>query len=221
MPRRPRRSIGNHVFHTLNRAIQGSLLFDRSADYRGFLELLADAVERFHIHLFAYTLMPNHWHLVLRATEDGGLSDAMQWLCTVHAQRRRVSSGTRGRGAVYQGRFKAIAVQRDGHFLTLCRYVERNALRAKLVPRAEAWAWSSASASPTDGRRPVVVTWPVDKPADWQSILNEPERPRELSAVRCCIAAGTPFGTESWKQDTLGQLTWQTAGRRPGRPRRP
>lgn len=219
MPRRPRDFTGNHVFHALNRSIQGALLFDGPADYGDFQRLLAGAVKRFHLSLFAYALMPNHWHLVLRAGEDCGLSAAMQWLCTVHAQKRRVSSHSRGRGAVYQGRFKAVAVQDDQHFLTVCRYVERNPLRAKLVAQAEDWEWSSASTSVTDASRPPIAPWPLEKPCDWASLLNLPEPRAALSEVRACIAAGTPYGSEAWKGATLDQLSWQTGRRRPGRPR--
>lgn len=73
MPRRPRCFISDYVFHVFNRAIQDAWLFEGAAEYGRFLELLAEAGERFHLQLFAFTLMPNHWHLVVRATDDRGL----------------------------------------------------------------------------------------------------------------------------------------------------
>ena len=65
----------------------------------------------------------------------------MQWLMTAHV--RRYHRHYKGSGHVWQGRFKAFPVQDDEHFLLVCRYVERNALRAGLVRRAEDWTWGA------------------------------------------------------------------------------
>ena len=91
----------------------------------------------------AYTLMPNHWHLVLWPKRDGDLSEFLRWLTVTHTQRYRAHYHTEGAGPVYQGRFKSFPVQEDEHLLTVLRYVERNALRAGLVRLAADWRWSS------------------------------------------------------------------------------
>src|SRR5208337_3088457 len=93
--------------------------------------------------LLAYCVMPNHWHLIVWPRQDGELSRFVGWLTLTHTQRWHAQRHTRGSGHVYQGRFKSFPVQGDEHFLTACRYVERNALRANLVERAEAWRWCS------------------------------------------------------------------------------
>ena len=87
--------------------------------------------------------MPNHWHLLLWPRTDGELSEVMRWITVTHTQRWHAHRHSSGTGPVYQGRFKSFPVQTDEHFLTVARYVERNALRAKLVERAENWKWSS------------------------------------------------------------------------------
>ncbi len=81
--------------------------------------------------------------LVLWPRRDGDLSRFMQWLTVVHVRRWHAHRHSGGTGQVYQGRFKSFPIQDDPHFLTVCRYVERNALRAKLVRRAEDWRWGS------------------------------------------------------------------------------
>ncbi len=91
--------------------------------------------------LLGYCLMPNHFHLVLRTKQDGDLGRWMQWLLTAHARRYHRHYGTSGH--IWQGRFQAFPVQSDDHLVTVLRYVERNALRAELVSRAEDWTWSS------------------------------------------------------------------------------
>lgn len=87
--------------------------------------------------------MRNHWHLFVWPQEDDELSRFVGWLTLTHTQRWHAHRKLTGSGHLYQGRFKSFPVQDDDHFLTLCRCVERNALRAKLVKRAEDWRWSS------------------------------------------------------------------------------
>ena len=93
--------------------------------------------------LFSYQLMPNHWHLVLRPNQAGEMSHFLRWMTATHTMRYHAHYHTSGEGNVYQGRFKSFAIQDDDHFLTVCRYVERNACRANLVARAEDWRWGS------------------------------------------------------------------------------
>ena len=62
--------------------------------------------------------MPNHWHIVLQPTEDGGMSDFLRWVTLTHTQRYHAHYGTSGQGHVYQGRFKSFPIQDDDHFLS-------------------------------------------------------------------------------------------------------
>lgn len=218
MPTRPRISTGNLVFHVLNRAIQGVTVFECPSDYRLFCEALTEALERVPLRLLAYALMPNHWHLVVWPQGDGDLSAFMHWLTATHAKRWRKSKGTHGRGAVYQGRFKAIAVQHDGHLLRLIRYVERNAVRAKLVARAEDWSWCSAASLATASGRPPLTPWPIDRPTDWLDKLNEPEPAGTLLKVRTALRTGRHYGSPSWRLRTARALRWRSGLRLPGRP---
>jgi putative transposase len=82
--------------------------------------------------------MPNHWYFVLQPTKDGCMSNFLRWVSLAHTMRLHTQYGTGGQGQVYQGRLKSSLVQDDEPFLLVCRYVERNALRAGLVRRAEA-----------------------------------------------------------------------------------
>ncbi|HUV70627.1 MAG TPA: transposase, partial [Terracidiphilus sp.] len=139
MPRWPRAAIGGTVYHVLNRANARMQIFDNRGDYELFEQVLAEAHRRVAMRTISYCLMPNHWHLVLWPRKDGDLSEFMRWLTVTHTQRWHACRGTAGSGHVYQGRFKSFPVADDGHYLTVCRYVERNALRAGLAERAEQW----------------------------------------------------------------------------------
>ena len=141
---RPQRAAeGGYVYHVLNRANARLTILDGDADYEAFERVLIQAVERSKTRLLAYCLMPNHWHLVVWPHQDGELSRFVGWLTLTHTQRWHAHRHSAGCGHVYQGRFKSFPIQEDGHFYTVARYVERNAQRAKLVRKAEAWQWGS------------------------------------------------------------------------------
>ena len=121
------------------------------------------------MRVLAYCFMPNHFHLLLWPRGDGDLSQFMQWLTLTHTQRWHAHHHTAGSGHLYQGRFKSFPVQSDDHFLTVCRYVERNALRAGLAVRAEDWRWGSLARwhiNDADAE-PKLSRWPIDRPKDW------------------------------------------------------
>jgi len=218
MPRRIRRGTGHLIFHAFNRGVENAVLFRDSLDFEAFLHILTEAAERFPMLLPAYVLMPTHFHLVLWPEVDRCLSAYMKWVTGTHAQRWRRMHETVGRGAVYQGRFKAIAVQDDWHFWTMCRYVERNPVRAKLVDRAEEWRWGSAWAGPASPDRPPLSAWPCPRPTDWLEILNAPERPRTLAAVRRSITIGLHYATPSWRRQMSERLGWRSGFRLRGAP---
>src|SRR6266404_7171415 len=139
MPRRLRMAAGGYVYHVLNRAVGRATLFRKAGDYAAFEQVLRQAKDWQPMRLLAYCVMPNHWHLVLWPRHDGDLSEFLRWLTVTHTQRWHAHRHTAGTGPLYQGRFKSFPVQADEHLLAVCRYVERNPLRACLVRKAQDW----------------------------------------------------------------------------------
>ena len=118
-------------------------IFDDDADRRRWLEIINAVCERFNWRIHAYCLMDNHYHLVVE-TIDGNLSKGMRQLNGVYTQyynRRHDYSGH-----LFQGRYKAIHVDKDTYLLELTRYVVLNPIRARMVTEVGAWPWSSYSA---------------------------------------------------------------------------
>src|SRR2546426_10025243 len=137
---RPRRAAeGGYVYHVINRANARLAIFEDAADFEAFEKVLLQAVERTKTRLLAYCVMPNHWHLVVWPRKDGELSRFVGWLTLTHTQRWHAHRHNAGVGHLYQGRFKSFPVQDDVHLRALCRYVERNPLRAGMVNRAQDW----------------------------------------------------------------------------------
>jgi putative transposase len=179
---RPKRAAdGGLVYHVLNRANARMTIFEKAEDYAAFERVLEEAVQRTKMRLLAYCVLPNHWHLVVWPEEDGALSRFVGWLTLTHTQRWHAHRHSTGSGHVYQGRFKSFPVQDDAHFFTVCRYVERNALRANLVRRAEAWPWGSLHRW-TQGHakeKSLLAAWPLRRLANWVELVNTPQTEAE------------------------------------------
>jgi REP element-mobilizing transposase RayT len=128
------------LYHLLSRGNEGSDIFMSDNDRSSFLETVGEMSERFAIDVFAYVLMENHYHLLVR-TRRANLKKAMQWFGTTYTQRfnrRNFRSGH-----LFQGRYKSIIIQNDAYLLQLSYYIHRNPLRAGLVKRLTGYRWSS------------------------------------------------------------------------------
>jgi putative transposase len=222
MPRRLRVSTGGLAYHVLNRAVGHGQLFDDDADYLAMERVIERTYKRLPIRIISYCLMPNHWHLVLWPKEDGELSEFMRLMTVTHTQRWHAHHHSAGTGPLYQGRFKSFPIQQDEHFLTVCRYVERNALRANLVKSARSWPWCSpakrALRQPPPWLMPI-KQWPVHPPPDWKAWVNRAQTAAELDALRNCVKRGRPYGDERWEERTAKQLGLESTLRPRGRQR--
>ena len=99
-------------------------------------------------------------------------------------------------------------------------YVERNALRAGLVERAEDWRWGSLHQRTHQADGPPLCDWPLPQPPDWTEYVNAPQTEAELEAIRRCVRRGRPYGDAIWTEQTAQQLGLQSTLRRRGRPRK-
>ena len=192
MPRKPRIAVGGQLYHVLNRAAGKRRLFEAPGDYSAFEQVIREAHERTAMRILAYCVMPNHWHFLLWPSRDGDLQRFVQWLTATHARRwNRARQGV-GCGAVYQSRFKSIPVISQAQFLRVWRYVERNALRANLVTRAEEWKWGSLWHR--SRQSDLLTHGPVPLPTNWVELVNEPQTEAELHDVREHLETETPLG---------------------------
>ena len=210
------------LYHAMNRGNARATIFHKPADFDAFEGILAEGLQRYPCQILAYQLMPNHWHLVLRPTKDGGMSNFLRWVSLTHTMRLHSHYRSVGAGHIYQGRFKSFPIQDDEHFLAVCRYVERNALRAGLVPRAEKWRWGSLSRWLANSEMaPTLLTpWPIPRSPDWQSKVNAALSATELAAIRLCVNRGSPFGDEKWTATITGRLGLESTLTPRGRPKK-
>jgi len=187
------------VYHITSRGNERKAIFRDDQDRKMFLTTLEDVTHRYNWLCHAYCLMENHYHVLIE-TPDGNLSIGMRQLNGVYTQRFNMRHGRVGH--LFQGRFKAVLVQKDSHLLEACRYVVLNPVRAKRAQRPEQWAWSSYGAT-AGWRKP-----PACLVTDWVLSQFGSERKKAEAAYRKFVRDG--IGAESiWKdvraQSVLGE----------------
>ena len=168
--------------------------------------------------------MPNHVHLLIR-TLDVPISRLVQSLLVSHTQRHHRCH--RSSGHVWQGRFKSPVIQDDDHLLTVLRYIEANPLRARLVPRAGDYPWSSfaehGKAQSTGLLDPVVAYDELAGDAAerrrlWSDFVHQEPPESERSALRRSVVTGLPYGSPTWVEQLGRDLGLDLEIRPRGRP---
>jgi putative transposase len=144
MARPLRLELTGALYHVTSSGDGREDIYLSDADRLAWLETLGQVCARFNWVCHAYCLMTNHYHIVIE-TPDANLSKGMRQLNGVYTQ--LFNRAHRRAGHVFQGRFKAILVEKDSYLLELARYVVLNPLRAKMVRRLEQWPWSSYPAT--------------------------------------------------------------------------
>lgn len=127
-------------YHVMNRGRDRLEVYDGPESFQLFIELLAEAHDRFKIELHAYCLMNNHYHLFVQ-TPEPNLGRAMRHIDGVYTQRYNKLRG--GDGSVFRGRYKAILVDSNTYFLQVSRYIHLNPITANIVKIPEDYCWSS------------------------------------------------------------------------------
>lgn len=167
------------LYHVTSRGDGQEDIYLDDDDRTASLAVLEGAVRRFNWAIHAYCLMGNHYHLLVE-TPDGNLAQGMRHYNGVYTQRFNRRHGRAGH--VFQGRYKAILVQKDGYLLELARYIVLNPVRAGMVKSARDWPWSSYRA--TAG----FVEPPAWLETDWIRSAFGPRKGRAIERYRAFVA---------------------------------
>ena len=152
------------LYHVTSRGNARQAIYLDEQDFQIFVEVLADTCQRFNWVVHSYCLMTNHYHILLE-TPDGNLSKGMRQLNGVYTQ--KFNRKHRRVGHLYQGRYKAILVDKEAYLLEVGRYILLNPVRAGMVDSPDEYEWSS-----------------------WHSTLGEKEVPDWLAIDQTLL----PFG---------------------------
>src|SRR5450631_3461108 len=180
--------------HVTQRGNGGARTFFGDQDYALYRDLLAEHCRKADVEVWAWCLMPNHVHLILVPSDADGLRRALsgvhrRYAGVIHARRRRT-------GHFWQGRFGAVAMD-EAHLVAALRYVSLNPVRARLVTRAQDWAWSSTRAHLRGRDDGVTALAPVrDRfPGFADLIASEPEADL-FARLRAAESIGRPLGDD-------------------------
>lgn len=157
-------------FHASSRSADRRPLFARPRDYTAFLAILRDGLARHPMRLIAYSLLSDHWHLVLGPIETAPLSRLLGWVADTHDVARRRRSAPAG----YRTDVRTTALATSAELMRVCRQVERTALRASLVRRAQDWPWSSLAERFHEQPRVPLVSTRFLESAAWLDFVNTP-----------------------------------------------
>ncbi|NNM86160.1 MAG: hypothetical protein HKL96_10450 [Phycisphaerales bacterium] len=228
MARKARHCPGGYVYHVLNRAAGRITLFRSPEDYAAFARIMVEAHARVPLRIVSWCLMKNHWHFVVWPRGEQDVTNYFRFLTHTHAMRWRVARGTVGWGPLYQGRFKSFPVQSGSHVPMVCRYVERNALTAGVVKRAEDWRWGSLwlrrqkqMDEPTRALREMLSAGPAGRWPElkgWTQTVNRLQTKGELAQLEASETRGRPLGDEAWLGKMVRQGGLEHTVRPEGRP---
>ena len=173
MPRLARIVVAGHPHHVVQRGVRRRKVFLCEDDYAAFARDLAESSREHGLSIWAWCLMPSHFHLLAVPEREGSLVKPLARATWLHA--RRVNFRERCRGRLWQGRFHSCVLDGD-HALACARYVEMNPVGAKLVERARDWRWSSARFHLRGKPDGLTVRGPLeDEIPDWKTFLGDAE----------------------------------------------
>lgn len=175
------------VYHVTSRGNAKKPIYRDDEDRKTFLDIIEKINKRYNWLCHAYCLMNNHYHLIIE-TPDGNLSKGMRQLNGVYTQMFNRRYGRVGH--IFQGRYKAILIQKESHLLEVCRYVVLNPVRAKAVEKPGDWKWSSYRGTVGKGKPHPCLT------IDWILGQFSGRRRQAEKRYREFVAAGT--GDEIW-----------------------
>ena len=218
MPRTARFVVPGLPHHVTQRGNRRQQVFFGEADYRAYLDLLAEHTRKAGVAVWAWCLMPNHVHLMLLPPTADALRAA---LGETHRRYSRAVNQREGwRGYLFQGRFASCPMD-EPHALAAARYIEQNPVRARLVAKPEEWPWSSARAHLTgrsDGLTDIEALGGLV--GGWEAFLGSRLDDAGLEAIRRGERTGRPLGDAGFVQRLEASTGRQLARRKRGpRPR--
>ena len=216
MPRIARGLADNQIYHIINKGNRRETVFHDSYDYERFLKLLLESKEKYSIELFAYCLMPNHFHLVIYTKYAESLSKAMHWISSSYV--RYYNKKYKISGHLWQGRYKSFIVEQDSYLLVLLKYVEANPKRSNIVKQCEEYKYSSAFNRVNKIEDELVNVLPIEIPIEWGKYINEDENKTNLDFIRNSIERQSPLGDELWQMNIAKKYGLESTLNPRGRP---
>ena len=217
MPRQSRIVLPNVAHHVTQRGNYQQPVFESERDFRIYSESFKTYSEKYDVQTYAYCLMSNHVHFVVMPKTEDGLARVFS---TVHMKYAQYFNKRRDiTGHLWQGRFFSCLLD-EAHLYRAIRYVERNPVRAKIVPEAWNYVWSSAAehVGQNRGMIPLTKTWNMAG-EEWIEYLKEPDQ-EMVDEMRSKTQKGHVIGSEKFIEEIQNKLNRSLTYLAPGRPKK-
>lgn len=227
MARLPRIVIPHQPHHIIQRGNNRNPVFCDTDDYLRFLGWLRDAAKQFKVAIHAYVLMTNHVHLLASPSDETGLARMMQWIGRHYVPyfNRKYSRA----GTLWEGRFKATVLDSERYFMTCCRYIELNPVRAGISAGPGEYPWSSY-AHHVGIKHDALITdhplyWslgntPFEREAAYLGLIEQGLSVMEISVLSETTLKGWALGSEKFKNALEKQTNRRVSPAQRGRPRK-
>lgn len=227
MPRRARLSLPNVPLHIIQRGNNRQACFFADADYRVYLDWLAEYADLTCCRVHAYVLMTNHVHLLIsadRTEAPGVLMKALGQRYVQYVNRRYQRSGT-----LWEGRFRSCLTQDEAYLLTCQRYIELNPVRADMVPHPADYRWSSYRANAQGEADVLVKAHPLydalglddaSRQEAYRALFRDELEAGLVENIRRAANGNFALGDERFTLQMSAALGRRVAPGKPGRPRK-
>ncbi len=209
MPRVARNIISDIPYHVIHRGNNRQKIFFNDGDYRYFLSLIEEAKKKYGCRLYAYVLMPNHFHLILESPQSSEhLAKYVKLLAQKHSQ--HINKGYKRTGTLWEGKFKSSPMSKDNYLLACSRYIEMNPVRAHIVKDPKDYVWSSYRYKTGDGEGatlldpdPLYIDLGKDdneRQENYRKWFKGSIPPQEWEIIRRAVNKSGAFGNNSFKE---------------------
>ncbi|MBN2097149.1 MAG: transposase [Candidatus Omnitrophica bacterium] len=220
MPRIARIIYTGYPHHIVQRGNNRQDVFFSNAEKRVYLELLKKYSKENNCSILAYCLMPNHIHILAVPYQELSLAKTMQKLSLTYTQ--YINSKYSRTGRLWECRFHSTVVDKDAYLWKVCRYIERNPVRAKIVQSPTEYEWSSAKINTSEAESSFIEPiWKnYIKFDEYLEFLNSQEDEEQIKEIRKSTLKGRPVGTQDFLKQVAQDLNISIYSRRRGRPKK-
>jgi len=228
MPRLGRIFLPDQPLHIIQRGNDRQRIFFAEDDYALYRDWLGEAAREYGLAIHAYVFMTNHVHLLATPARAESASRTLQSLGRRYV--RHVNAAERRTGTLWEGRYRAAAIEGEAHFISCMRYIELNPVRAGMVAHPRAYRWSSFAANAQGTADPLLRehalyralgATPAERRREYRALFRAALDPEFVGALRRATNGGWPLGSERFKRRLAQALGRRVTPREAGRPPKP
>jgi len=208
MARLGRYFVADQALHVIQRGNDRKPVFFAEEDYAQYRAWLIEAAETYGLAVHAHVLMTNHVHLLVTPAEPDSLPRTMQSLGRRYV--RHINTLHRRTGTLWEGRYRAAPIDSEEYFVSCCRYIEMNPVRARMVARPGDWRWSSYRAHAHGKEDALAAFHPMlrrlgrslaERQLAWRALFREKLDPAFVEALRAATNGGWALGGDRFRKE--------------------